>query len=287
MIAITGASGQLGRLVIEKLLLSHPADQIIATVRREEEAQDLRTRGILVRQGDYDRPETLDQAFENVDRLLMISSSEIGRRVPQHRNVIEAAQRAKVKVLAYTSVLRAKNSLLPVAAEHAQTEELLEKSGLPLVILRNGWYTENYLAALPQALALGGLAGCAGAGRIASACREDYAAAAALAVSNETHIGKVYELAGDESYSLQEMTNEISRQSGRKIAYLNMSREDHIRTLQTAGLPLPVAELIAGADAAAEHGALFDDSHQLSQLIGRATIPLASAIAQALTNISS
>jgi NAD(P)H dehydrogenase (quinone) len=282
MIVITGASGQLGRLVIEELLTSVPANQIIAAVRTPAKVADLAARGVVVRQADYSQPATLDAAFAGATQILLISSSEVGQRLPQHQNVIAAAKRANVSLLAYTSLLHADTSPLGLAAEHVATEQALKASGLPYAILRNGWYTENYIASIPPALQYGVLLGSAGDGKIASATRSDYAAAAAAVLRTPNQAGKVYELAGDTAYTLTEFAAELTRLSGKAIAYQNLPQADYAKALLDAGLPDFLAELLADSDTGASKGALFDDSHQLSQLIGRPTTPLATAIAAAL-----
>lgn len=282
MIVVTGATGQLGRLVIEALLKELPPAQIVAAVRDPAKAADLADRGIQVRKADYAQPASLDLALRGADKLLLISSSEIGQRVAQHRNVIEAAQGAGIKLLAYTSVLRADTSLLGLAAEHRETEAMLRAAGLPHVLLRNGWYTENYAASVPAALAHGALLGSAGTGRIASAARVDYAAAAAAVLTGEDQAGRIYELAGDTAYTLGEFAAEVSRQSGKVVEYKDLPQAEFQAALVAAGLPEGLAALLADSDAAAAKGALFDDGHQLSTLIGRPTTPLAATIAAAL-----
>ena len=282
MIAITGASGQLGRLVIAELLKTVPPAQIVAAVRHPGKASDLAALGVQVRVADYTQPATLDSAFAGADQLLLISSSELGQRVAQHRNVIDAAKRAKVGLIAYTSLLRADSSPLGLAAEHQQTEALLKDSGVPHVLLRNGWYTENYLASIPLALQHGVFIGSAGDGKIASAARADYAAAAAAVLTRADQAGKIYELAGDEAYTLGELAAEIARQSGKAVAYQNLSQADFKAALFGAGLPEPIADLLAASDVGASEGGLFDDGHQLSRLIGRPTTPLATLVAAAL-----
>lgn len=278
MIAITGASGQLGRLVIEELLKKMPAGDLVAAVRNPDRVQDLAARGVQVRLADYDQPATLAAAFRGVDKLLFISSSEVGRRLPQHRAVIDAAKHAGVKLLAYTSLLHADISPLGLAAEHQATEALLQASGVPFVLLRNGWYSENYLASVPAALQHGALIGSAGDGRIASAARADFAAAATAVLSRDNQAGLVYELAGDESYSLAELAAEVARQSGQPVVYQNLPEAEFKAALLGAGLPEGFAGLLADSDAGAAQGALFDDSHQLSQLIGRPTTPIAALL---------
>lgn len=282
MIVVTGATGQLGRLVIQSLLGKVPAAQIVAAVRQPERAADLAALGVTVRAADYTRPETLDSAFAGAAKVLLISSSEVGQRTAQHRNVIDAAARAGVALLAYTSLLHADTSPLGLADEHVATEALLKESGIPFVLLRNGWYTENYLASIPPALQHGAFIGSAGGGRIASAARADYAAAAARVLTLPDQAGKVYELAGDESYTLAELAAELSAQAGRTIPYVDLPEADFKAALVGAGLPDPLAGLLADSDAGAARGALFDDQHQLGRLIGRPTTTLAALIGVAL-----
>jgi NAD(P)H dehydrogenase (quinone) len=278
MIVVTGASGQLGRLVIEALLKKLPAGEIVAAVRHPEKVADLAARGVQVRQADYDQPASLATAFNGADKLLLISASEVGRRVPQHRAVIEAAKAAGVGLLAYTSILHADVSPLPLAAEHQETEALIRVSGLPAVILRNGWYSENYLAGIPAALQYGVLLGSAGEGRIASAARADYAEAAAAVLMLDNQAGRIYELAGDQAYTLGELAREISQQSGKAVAYQNLPESEFKAALLGAGLPEGLATLLAESDVGAAKGGLFDDGRQLSQLIGRPTTPLTAQI---------
>jgi NAD(P)H dehydrogenase (quinone) len=282
MIVVTGASGQLGRLVIEALLKKLPAGEIVAAVRNPARVADLAARGIQVRQADYEQPASLAAAFKGADKLLLISSSEVGRRVPQHRAVIDAAKAAGVGLLAYTSILRADTSPLPLAAEHKETESLIRASGVPAVFLRNSWYTENYLAALPTVLQYGALLGSAGEGRIASASRADYAEAAAAVLTSDNQAGRVYELAGDDSYTLTELAQAIAKQSGKAVAYQNLPEAEYKAALLGAGLPDFVAALLAESDVGASKGGLFDDGHQLSKLIDRPSTPLAAMIERQL-----
>ena len=227
---VTGASGQLGQLVIARLLETVPAGQIAATVRDDQAAARLAALGVHPHIADYARPETLDAALAGIDRVLLISSNAIGQRFAQHRNVIAAAKRAGVALLAYTSVLHADTSPLGLAEEHRQTEAALREAGLPFVLLRNGWYTENYTAAIPAALAHHALIGGAGDGRIASAARADYAeAAVAVLTAAENQAGRIFELAGDDAYTLTELAAEIARQSGQPVAYTNLPEADYRR----------------------------------------------------------
>ncbi|WP_027173828.1 SDR family oxidoreductase [Methylobacterium sp. 10] len=283
-IFVTGTSGQLGRLVIAALLERVPASTVAAGVRslESEAAQGLRDRGVAVRVADYARPETLAEAFLGIERLLLISSSEIGQRVPQHGNVIAAAKAAGIGRLVYTSLLHADTSPINLAGEHRATEAAIAGSNLPATILRNGWYTENYTAAIPGALAGGAFLGSAGAGRIASAARADYAEAAALVLTGEGHEGRTYELAGDEAYTLADLAAELSRQTGRDIPYRDLPQAEYAALLTGFGLPDVLAEGLAAWDVDAAQGALFDEGRQLSTLLGRPTTPLSAGIAAAL-----
>ncbi len=278
-IAITGASGQLGRLVIDKLKAKVPASEIIALARDPEKAADL---NVAVRQADYAKPETLAPALAGVATLLLISSSEVGQRAVQHRNVIEAAKRAGVKRIVYTSLLRADTTPLGLADEHRATEAALKASGIPYTILRNGWYTENYTASVGPAVAGGALIGSAEDGMISSATRADYAEAAVAVLAGDGHEGRTYELAGDEAYTLSDLAAEISRQTGKDIPYKNLPEADYAKALAGFGLPDGLAQAIASFDVDASAGALFEDGRQLSRLIGRPTTPLSAAVAEAL-----
>lgn len=282
MIAITGASGQLGRLVIQSLLKQVPASRLIALVRKPDSVADLAAQGVQVRQADYTQPDSLERALAGVEKLLLVSSSELGQRLVQHQNVVDAAKKTGVKLLAYTSLLHVDTSPLGLAQEHLATEAYIRSSGLPFVFLRNGWYTENYLASVKPALQHGAFIGSAGQGRIASAARADYAEAAAAVLAKGAQAGTVYELAGDTAYTLAELAAELSRQSGQTVPYVNLGEADFKGALLGAGLPEGVAALLADSDVGASRGGLFDDSHQLSQLIGRPTTPLDALMKTAL-----
>ena len=278
-IAVTGASGQLGRLVIERLRAKVQAGDIVALVRTPSKATDL---GVEVREADYTRPGTLDKALAGIDTLLMISGSEVGQRLVQHRNVIEAAKKAGVRRVVYTSVLHAELSTLSLAPEHVETEALLKASGLSVTLLRNGWYTENYTASVGPAVANGAFIGSAGQGKIASAARADFADAAVAVLTTAGHEGKTYELAGDSAYTLAELAAEISRQTGKDIPYKDLPAADYAAALTGAGVPAPWPEALASFDVEAAKGALFDDGHVLSTLIGRPTTSLKDSVAAAL-----
>lgn len=279
---VTGATGQLGRHVIDTLLETLPASAIVAgmrdPVRNEEAANALQKKGVEVRTADYSRPETLVSALAGVDRLLLISSSENGKRKVQHRNVISAAKHAGVGLVAYTSILHADTSPLFLAEEHRDTETALAEAGVPFVLLRNGWYTEVYTWRLPLALKQGVLIGAAEDGRISSAARADYARAAATVLAGGDHAGRTYELAGDASFTLAELVALVAEASGKPIAYQNVSPEAFRLTALQAGAPEIVARILSDTDAGVAKGALFDNGGELAQLVGRPTTPFQTTI---------
>jgi NAD(P)H dehydrogenase (quinone) len=278
-IAITGATGQLGRRVIQQLLRKLPAGGLLALARTPATAGDL---GIAARPADYSRPETLPPALAGVDTLLLISSNEVGQRIAQHRNVVDAAKRAGVKRIVYTSLLHADTSPLSLAPEHLDTEEAIKASGLAYTVLRNGWYVENHTAAIPTALSAGVLLGSAGEGKFSATARADYALAAAAVLMGTGHENKIYELAADQPYTHAQFAAEVSRQAGKPLVYKDVPEAEYAAALASGGLPAAIAQAIASWDAGAARGVLFDDSRQLSRLIGRPTTPLSEAIAQAL-----
>lgn len=281
MIVITGATGNLGQLVIAKLLETVPASNIIAAVRNPAKAADLAAKGVQVRQADYGSADSLDAAFKGATKVLLISSSEIGQRTAQHQNVVDAARRAGVQLLAYTSLLHADTSPLALAAEHIATEAAIRASGLPFSLLRNGWYLENHTEHLAPVLEHGVVLGAAQQGRFASASRADYAAAAAL-VLTATAPQAVYELAGDTGFTLAEYAAEVARQSGKAIVYKDMPEADFKAALVSVGVPEAFAGVLADSDAGAAKGGLQDAGKQLSGLIGRPTTSLAEAVKVAL-----
>jgi NAD(P)H dehydrogenase (quinone) len=282
VIAVTGATGRLGHLVVEGLLGHVPPSEIVAAVRSPGKASSLATRGVQVRLADYTRPETLRAAFLGVKRVLLISAADLAHRFPLHQAVIDAAAEAEVELLAYTSLLRADSSRLFLAPEHRQTEHYIRASGLPFAILRNGWYLENHTAALDQAIAHGALVGSSRDGRFASASRADYAAAAVATLARPTVDSRTYELAGDHSFSMAELASEVSRQIGRDIPYRNLSREEYAASLLGLGLPRAIVDVTMDADAQAIRGDLDSTSRDLGRLIGRPTTALSDAVASAL-----
>ncbi|MFD4030159.1 SDR family oxidoreductase [Streptomyces sp. NPDC058637] len=281
-IVVTGATGELGSLVVERLLATVPADRIAAVVRNEEKAAGLAARGVGIRVADYDSPRTLSEAFRAGDRVLLVSGSEVGRRVPQHTAVIEAARTAGVAQLAYTGVLGGPDADFQLAAEHKVTEQLILDSGLPHTFLRNGWYTENYTANLAPVLEHGTVVANAGEGRVASATRADYAAAAAAVLTGEGHLGAAYELSGDVAWSLTEYAATVSAATGKEITYSDVPAAAHREILVGAGLPEGFASILVDVDEAIRRGLLAGTSGDLARLIGRPTTPLAETVAAAV-----
>ncbi|QDE70078.1 NAD(P)-dependent oxidoreductase [Myxococcus xanthus] len=282
MILVTAATGKLGRLVVTGLLEKVPAKDIAVAVRDPSKASDLAAKGVQVRQADYSKPETLGPALAGADKVLLISSSEVGQRAVQHQAVVDAAKKAGVRLLAYTSILHADTSGLVLAGEHKATEEAIRASSIPFVFLRNGWYTENYTENLAPALAHGALIGSSGQGRSAAATRADYAAAAVAVLTSTGHENKIYELAGDTAFTAAELAAEVSRQAGTTVVYKDLSQADHAGALIGVGVPAPFAELLADSDAGVARGEMNDSSGDLRRLIGRPTTPLADAVAAAV-----
>ena len=279
VIGVTGATGQLGRLVVAQLLKNGvPANRIVALVRTPSKAADLGVRAV---EADYSKPDTLDSALKGVNTLLLISSNEIGKRAEQHLAVIKAAKTAGVQHLAYTSLLFASST--PVGKEHAKTEAALKTSGLKYTVLRNGWYNENFLHSLGGALAAGAWIGSSGEGKFSTAAVQDFAEAAAVVLAvPEKHVNATYELAGDSGFTKTELTAEVSKLSGKNIPYVNLSQADYYAALTKVGLPAVIADLFSTSDSGASKGGLFDDSKTLSKLIGHATTPISVTLAAAI-----
>ncbi|MDA1172392.1 MAG: SDR family oxidoreductase, partial [Proteobacteria bacterium] len=267
-IAITGATGQLGNLVIEQLLQLTAAQNIVALVRKIDKAEHFKVQGIEPREFDYDHPETLVPALSGIDKLLLISANEIGRRTPQHQAVIDAAKVAGVPYLAYTSLLRADTSPLGLAQEHRETERLIQDSGITYTFLRNNWYSENYLAGVAHTIETGTLFGAAQDGRISSASRIDYAEAAAKVLTSTGHDNKTYELAGSESFTKADLAQFISQAAHKPVIYQNLSADDLRQGLIQASLPTHLIDVIVDADVQTAKGAMYSNSKDLEQLIG-------------------
>lgn len=279
--AVTGATGKLGRLVLDELLeQANPAD-IVALARDPSALSEYAQKGIDVRKADYDDPASLKAALQGVDRVLLISGNAVGQRERQHGNLIDAAKEAGVSYLAYTSILKGDKSRLALAPEHVATEKLLAQSGLNYDVLRHGWYSENYTMGLAPSLESGKIFGAVGDGRLSTATRADFAAGAAAALLRGKG-GDVYELAGDHSFTMREFAEEVSRQSGRKVEYVNQAESDYAKTLEGAGLPPPVAAMLASTSALSGEGELYDESKALSRLSGRPTTPIRETIGEAL-----
>jgi len=284
MIVVTGATGQLGRLVVEGLLKKVAPAEVVAAVRDPGKAAEFAARGVQVRRADYDDPASLGAAFAGADKVLLISSSTPGGRLAQHEAVVTAAREAGVGHLAYTSVLYADTTKLSLAPDHKATEEAVRASGLPFTFLRNGWYTENYAQTIGQALAVGSFAGAAGDGRLGAVPRLDFAEAAVEVLTGEGHEGQVYELAGDEPFSYADLAAAVTAAAGKEVTYQNLTVEQYRKVLVGAGLPEPVAAMLADADRGIADGELASTSGDLSRLLGRPTTPLADAVTALVKN---
>ena len=279
MIAVTGATGHLGRLVVTGLLdAGVPGAEVVAVVRSAEKAADLAARGVVVRTADYADPAALQTALQGVDRLLLVSGSEVGQRVAQHTNVLQAARAAGVGLVVYTSASKADDTSLPLAPEHIATERLIADSGIPAVVLRNNWYFENYDQQIEQAATTGTLTGSAGSGRVAAATRADYAAATVAVLTAEQPAPGVLELGGDEAWTLADLAAAVAAETGRDVTYTDLSPAEHVAALVEVGLPAGTAEFVAGLDQAIAQGALDTGSTALSELTGRPTTTLAQYV---------
>ncbi len=289
-IAITGAAGQLGRLVIDDLLSAGiPGTDLIAIVRDPDKASALTDAGVQVRVADYNDRGSVQAALADVDKMLMISSPQIGSRVPQHRNIIDAATTAGVSYVAYTSVLHADISHIGLAAEHYATENAIASSGLDFTFLRNGWYWENFTAnvrgiGLVPTLQTGILLGAGGDGRLAGAARADYAQAAATVLMTPRHIGKFYELGG-ERLSYAELAAVVSETTGTPVVYKNLTEEQYTSALVNAGLTDAAAKTLASYDAGIARGELDTQTGDLQTLIGRPLTSVAEIIRKAAERV--
>ncbi|QIH99895.1 SDR family oxidoreductase [Rhodococcoides fascians A21d2] len=281
--AVTGATGNLGGLVVDALITRGVAPgDIVAVVRNADKAAPLAERGVVVRVADYSDTAALTSAFAGVDKVLLISGSEVGQRIAQHHNVIDAAEAAGVSLIAYTSLLAADTSGVSLAPEHKATEERLTASAIPAVFLRNGWYWENYLGSLAQTIEGGVLLGAAGNGKIAAASRADFAEAAAAVLTHDDQGGKIYELGGDERLTYADLAAVIGEVSGKPMVYQDVSESEYAAILEGAGLPDFVATMLASADAGISRGELDTDSGDLQTLIGRASTPVAEVLRSAM-----
>ena len=283
LLAVTGATGQLGRLVLESLLeRGTPAENIVAIGRDVDKISDFAARGVTVRAADYTKPDTLATALEGVDRLLLISGSAMGQRIRQHANVLAAATDAGVGFIAYTSAPKVDTTDLALAPEHKATEAMIRESGIPFSFLRNNWYTENYFQVLEQAQYTGLIIASLQDGTVASASRRDYAEAAAVVLAGDGHEGSVYELSGDVAWGYEELAATVGDLIGRDVTYRRVSAKDHRKILTKAGVPMGQAAFAVTLDANTRGGALSLTTGELSTLIGRPTTPLRDTLAEAL-----
>ena len=284
-IVVTGATGHFGRLAVEALQRRGvSAEQIIATGRRIETLADLASEGILVRRADYSDGASLREAFDGATRLLLVSGTEVGQRIRQHTNVINAAKAAGVQLIAYTSIAHAPTSTLAIGQEHRATEAALADSGVPHILLRNSWYIDNYTAQLPAYLQHG-IVGAAADGRISGATRADYAEAAAAVLAEDSHTGAVYELGGP-AFTMPELAEVVSGAAGQTVTYSDLSLEDYQAFLVRAGLPEPAAASIADLDRAVADGELYVDTSDLEKLLGRSATSLTAAVGAAVQDLT-
>lgn len=279
--ALTGATGQLGAITIGELAARIGAENVVALVRDPARLSEWAARGVRVRLCDFDRPETLGPALAGVDRLLLIAGNAVGARVAQHDAVIAAAKAAGVSLIAYTSILRAPTCPIALAADHRATEAALAASGVPHVLMRHGWYADNYTAGLAAALDSGQILGAAGEGRISAASRADMAAGDATALI-ESKGGEIYEISGDSAFTMAEFAAEVARQAGRPVRYVNLPQAEYVAALEQAGLPDFIARMLGDSSFQTSKDVLYDTSGDLSRLIGRPTEPIAAVIARAL-----
>jgi NAD(P)H dehydrogenase (quinone) len=284
-IVVTGATGHLGRLVVEELLARGvPANEVVASGRAIDKIKDLADRGVRIEAIDYDEPYTLRRAFAGADRVLLISGSEVGKRVAQHKNTIAAAAQAGVGLLVYTSIANADRSTMRMADDHRATEEALASAGLPVTIVRHSWYLENYTGQLAVFLEHGAILGSAGEGRVSAATRADYAAAAAAVLTSDGHAYRTYELGGDSAFSMAELAAAVTTLSGREVAYRDLAEQEYLAVLTAAGLPASYAAALAESDRGLARGELLVETGDLSRLAGRPTTSMPEAVAAALAS---
>ncbi|SFR83355.1 NAD(P)H dehydrogenase (quinone) [Agromyces sp. CF514] len=286
-ILVTAASGQLGRLVVDALLTrgAEPSS-IVAGARDTSKLADVAARGVQTVELDYSKPETLAPALEGVDAVLLISGSEVGQRVPQHGNVIDAAKAAGVAKLVYTSAPKASTADYPLAPEHKATEELIAASGVPSVIVRNNWYIENFATDVARAADSGVIAASSGDGVIVGATRADLADAAAVVLLEDGHLGEVYELSGDQAWTSADLAAAASEVLGRDVAYTPLTTEQHVAALEAAGLDAGLAGFVAGIDAGIAQGVLDVPTGGVSRLTGRPTTTLVDGLRAALAPVA-
>jgi NAD(P)H dehydrogenase (quinone) len=285
-LVVTGATGHLGRLVVETLLARGvPGGEIVAAGRTVAKLTDLAERGVQIRPLELSDPDSVRSAFVGTDKVLLISGTELGQRVAQHVNAIRAAEEAGVALLAYTSVANADHTGMLLAADHQATEQALRESSVPFTLLRNGWYLENYIPQIPTYLEYGAVLGSAGAGRVSAAARADYAEAAASVLLDDAHIGQTYELGGDDAFTLTELAGEVSAAADTPVAYKDLPVEEYTNVLSAAGLPEEYAAVLADSDLGIARGDLLVSTGDLARLIGRSTTPMREAVRAAVANL--
>jgi NAD(P)H dehydrogenase (quinone) len=282
--ALTGATGQLGAYTIALLVERVGAENVVALARDPARLADWAAKGVVVREADYDRPETLGPALAGVDRLLLIAGNAVGARVKQHDDVIAAARAAGVSLIVYTSILHAPSCPIALAEDHRATEASLAASGVPHAVMRHGWYADNYTAGLAGALASGQILGCAGEGRISAASRADMAAGDCTALI-EAKGGEVYEISGDSAFTMSEFAAEVSRQSGKQVTYVDLPQAEYVQALEASGIPGLFARMLGDSSLQTSKDVLYDTSGDLSRLIGRPTEPVSQVIARALASL--
>jgi NAD(P)H dehydrogenase (quinone) len=282
-IVVTGATGHLGRLIVEALLRNGtPASEIVAGGRNVDKLADLQSRGVRVSRIDYADVDSLAEAFAGADKLMLVSGSEVGQRVAQHSAAIDAAKAAGIRHIVYTSAPKAATTELILAPEHKATEEYLAGSGVPFTLLRNGWYTENYAGAAAQAKESGVLAASVGDGLVSSASRADYAEAAAVVLVGTGYEGKTFELSGDVAWHHSELASVLSEVLDREVVFTPLSGEEHFASLTAVGLDEETAGFVVALDADTRNGLLGETNGELSTLIGRPTTSLRDGLVAAL-----
>jgi len=281
-ILVTGATGQLGTLIVKHLVQKLPRGSVVAGGRNADKAPP----GAEFRTLDYNVPSSIDAALAGVTRVILVSGTEIGKRVQQHQAVVEAALRAGVRLLAYTSILKADTNPFLLATEHRATEQLLATAGLPYILLRNGWYSENYTGTAAMAIQFGVIQSASGNARFSTAPRDDYAAGAAALILRDDHKpGQAYELAGSTSFTKQEYADLLTRKSGKNISVQNLTAAEYVAALMQAGLPEGLAKILADSDSKSADGWLFNDSRTLAHAIGRSTVPFEQTLDAALSTV--
>lgn len=283
-IVITGATGKLGRHVLQALLERNvPAEEIVAAGRSIEKLEDFAAQGVRVTAMDYDDPASVAVALAGASKVLLISSSEVGKDRPgQHRTVIEAAKAEGVELFAYTSNANADTNATVLGKDHKATEAILADAGVPYALLRNGYYFENWTDQIQGTLAQGVLVGSGGEGRVNAATRRDFAEAAVAVLLGENQAGKVYELGGDVAFTLADFAAEITAITGTTVVYKDLPAAEYVALLTSFGIPETFADILADSDQGLARGDLLVEGDDLRTLIGRPTTSPADAVRSAV-----